>query len=419
MKNSSGPAPQKILNGEVHNWYRIMYGYSDHLVKKLITDFGLSEGDRVVDAFCGAGTTMVECMKEGIDSVGIDANPSSVFAARVKTDWTLRPARLLSLINELQLEEKQEVTPSSKLEEDLTYRYLKSAGMLDRGWICPEPLRKALLLKHLIQQTKTTSKYRNALMLSLISEITFGSSNVKFGPELYCGPRRGDNDVLSGFINRVRNMADDLSKVRTLKSGKVGVIQGDARECDSVLGKVGGGKFTAGICSPPYPTDHDYTRNARLELAFLEEVYDRESLRAIKRQMLRSHTKNIYKGDNDARTVRDHKQINAIVREMEKRIPKSASGFEGLYPTVVQEYFGGMKRHLVGMNKLLRKGSLCAYVVGDQSSYFRVHIPTADILGSIAEEVGFRVKRVEHWRSRRSTTTAKDVEENILVLETK
>ena len=85
---------QVFLNGEVHNWYRLVLGYSDRTVAFLLDRLGVRKGDCVLDPFCGAGTTLVECMKRGIDCVGVDANPSSCFAATVKTDWGLSPAIL-------------------------------------------------------------------------------------------------------------------------------------------------------------------------------------------------------------------------------------------------------------------------------------------------------------------------------------
>lgn len=417
MTPKTGHSPQKILNGEVHNWYRIIHGYSDHLVKRLLDRFDVRPGQRVIDAFCGTGTTLVECMKQGIGSVGIDANPSSYFSARVKTNWGLKSVRLLQLLSEI--EYRQTRTPQNKNshQQDTTYRYLEDAGMLKRGWISPKPLRKAIALKRSILDLPTTSAYKNALMLALIAEVTYGASNVKFGPELYCGPAKEDADVLSGFASRVRVMANDLDIVSSLVPGRVQIIQGDSRECNDLLKRYTPGLFAAGICSPPYPTDHDYTRNARLELAFLEEVYDRKSLQNIKRRMIRSHTKNIYKGDNDADHVKHHATINRIVKRLRDKVEGSNNGFAHLYPIVVQEYFGGMKRHLKSMKELLAVGSCCAYVVGDQSSYFQVHIPTAEILSSIAEEVGFKTIDIECWRSRWSTTTSRQISENILILQ--
>lgn len=79
----------------------MVQGYSDHLVNDLLDRFALRPGDTVIDAFCGSGTTLVECKKHNINAVGIDANPSSCFSARVKTNWNLNSARLLDLLSDL------------------------------------------------------------------------------------------------------------------------------------------------------------------------------------------------------------------------------------------------------------------------------------------------------------------------------
>ncbi len=65
------------------------FGYSDHLVSALLDRFELTHTDHVLDPFCGAETTLVECMKRRVSAVGIDANPSGCFATRVKTNWKL------------------------------------------------------------------------------------------------------------------------------------------------------------------------------------------------------------------------------------------------------------------------------------------------------------------------------------------
>ena len=45
----------------------------------------LPKGTIVLDPFVGSGTTLVECQKRGIESVGIDLNPIACMIARVKT----------------------------------------------------------------------------------------------------------------------------------------------------------------------------------------------------------------------------------------------------------------------------------------------------------------------------------------------
>lgn len=408
------PSAQTILNGEVHNWYRLRLGYSDHLVADLLDKFELRAGDTVLDPFCGAGTSLVECMKKGVDSVGIDANPSSCFAATVKTDWHLRPMTLLSLLDDVE-RAFNHCLRSSTLCNDPTFLYLKETGMIERGWISHNPLVQSLALKRAIGDLHTSTSYKNALLLALIAEVVDGASNVKFGPELYCGPPRGDCDVLAGFIDRLEMMAFDLKTVKNISNyGTAEVLFGDSRECRSVVG--GRRKlFSAVICSPPYPAEHDYTRNARLELAFLEAVSDRDTVREIKKGMIRSHTKGIYKSDSDDKFVANNKTIKLLVAELEEAILGREYGFARLYPRVVQEYFGGMKRHLLSVRELLRPGGLCAYVVGDQGSYLGVHVPTAKILAQLAEEAGFEITDIRKWRTRWASASARRIDENIVL----
>ena len=410
------PKPNRLLNGEVHDWYRIVHGYSDHLVSGLLAEFALGAHDLVLDPFCGTGTTLVECMKKGIDSLGIDANPSSYFASRVKTNWNLNPKRLRSLCDELRSNYKKFIRRTQIYAEDPTYLYLENAGFIARGWISLEPARKTITVKSSIRDLQTSGTYKNAFMLALMSELVHSASNVKFGPELYCSTKKDNADGLDGGIKRVEAMAKDLEVARSDRCGYARVLLGDARECSRLIVPIERRKFSAVICSPPYPTEHDYTRNARLELALIEAVTGKESLRSIKRQMIRSHTKNIYKGDNDRKLVADVPQVENIACELDRKVADLQHGFGRYYPIVIREYFGGMRRHFESVKRRLRKGAICAYVVGDQCSYQQVFVPTAVILSTVAEKVGFETVEIRRWRGRRSTTGQKRIDENVLIL---
>ena len=51
-----------------HDWYRFVPSYPPHLVRDYIDRFEVSSRSTVLDPFCGTGTTMVECKKQGIPS---------------------------------------------------------------------------------------------------------------------------------------------------------------------------------------------------------------------------------------------------------------------------------------------------------------------------------------------------------------
>ena len=75
----------------VHEWYRFVLSYPPHLVQDYLDRFGMGPGDTVLDPFAGTGTTLVECKKRGIASVGIESNPMAQFASSVKLDWFVDP----------------------------------------------------------------------------------------------------------------------------------------------------------------------------------------------------------------------------------------------------------------------------------------------------------------------------------------
>lgn len=132
--------------------------------------------------------------------------------------------------------------------------------------------------------------------------------------------------------------------------------------------------------------------------------------------MIRSHSKGIYVTDSDGDEVADNPRVIEIVQQIQKKAANKTHGFARYYPVVAKEYFGGIKKHLASVAPLLKEDGFCAYVVGDQSSYLGVHIPTAEMISDLAREVGFKTAKIDLWRNRWSTTNSKKMEEHILVL---
>ena len=86
-------------------------------------------------------------MKRSISCVGVDANPSSCFAARVKTAWSLLPEHLSDCMAEFREGYKTHCSDPIGYRDDPTYKYLEIFGFLERGWISEEPLRKVIAAK--------------------------------------------------------------------------------------------------------------------------------------------------------------------------------------------------------------------------------------------------------------------------------
>src|SRR5262249_22268001 len=97
LRSSESGDPNKLAAADraAHDWYRFVLSFPPHLVRAYLERFGLGPRQRVLDPFCGTGTTLVECKKLGIPSVGVEANPLAHFASRVKLDWSPDPQRLV------------------------------------------------------------------------------------------------------------------------------------------------------------------------------------------------------------------------------------------------------------------------------------------------------------------------------------
>lgn len=413
---------------EAHDWYRFVLSFPPHLVRDYIERFGLTSRQRVLDPFCGTGTTLVECKKLGIPSVGVEANPVACFASRVKVNWNVDPEGLLNHAREIAADVSQRLEAEGlNDEQDLPLFHrgvsfvpklralpVDSAKLLLRNSISPLPLHKTLTLLEAIEHSRD-DRFLDHERLALAKTIVFGISNLEFGPEVGVGPPKEDAPVVTAWLNGVSRMAEDLRELRAAGGTSAVVHRADSRQLAQVLEP---DSIDAVITSPPYPNEKDYTRTTRLESVLLGFIRNKQELRSLKQGLVRSNTRGVYKGDRDDLVVLDYDEVQRIAAAIERRRKElgKTSGFERLYAKVTKLYFGGMSRHLCELRTVLRPGARLAYVVGDQASYLRVMIRTGQMLADIALSLGYEVVGVDLFRTRLATATKEQLREEVVVL---
>lgn len=394
----------------VHEWYRFVLSFPPHLVQNYIEKFDIRKSDIVLDPFCGTGTTNVECKKHGIASIGVEANSVAYFASTTKCAWDVEADPMYLEAVKIANEAITKIKNNTKLR-CLTEEQNK---LIIKNSICDKPLNEVLLLKEAILNTH--SKYENYFLLALAKNIVYSYSNIKFGPEIGISRKKKyDVDVVSIWMDQISAMKKDLENYSFLRDTRSDIINGDARSISKLPIRR---KVNFVITSPPYPNEKDYSRTTRLESVLLGYINNKDQLRSMKKQFIRSNTKNIYKEDDDFRYVENIDSISKLSQEIEeKRIELGkTSGFEKLYSRVVKLYFGGMARHFIELKSILEKNARLAYVVGDQASYFKIPIRTAKLLAEVAENMGYEVENIELFRKRYATRTNTWLNEEVLIL---
>ncbi len=448
LKHQSNIA--RLDDVSIHSWYRFVYAYSDRVITGLADEFEITQDDLILDPFNGTGTTTLAAKKLGIDAIGSDTSPASVLSARAKTNWDIdldefrqRREELLELLEPIlrqigsgENKSLADYGNDESVEVSLDKYDFTEPKKTPKGWLSEKPLKKMKVIKYHIEEMPEDD-VTDLFKLAMIAILPEDVGNVRFGPEATRDRKQeGDKDVLMYFEQKLRQMEDDLVKVQQTTEnnevtvGDVEIVQGDAREIGELLKEQSDllnsekhqGEIDYLITSPPYPAEHDYTRNQRLELIWLNAADDNKDLQKIKKSNIRSHTKNIYVADNEAEetNIRENDRIDGIISKMEQYIIDEdiTHGFGNYYPRVVGEYFAGMQHHFEQVYNLMAPGGKAAYVVGDSGSYWQFEIPTAKILSELAEErVGFVDPKIKLWRNMAATTADyDDIEENILVL---
>lgn len=417
----------------IHDWYQFVLGYPPHLVRYFIDKFEITTDDIILDPFSGTGTTVVEASINNIQSVGIEANPITYFASKVKTyqNYDVNTLKnylgfisrsiLLSYNHHNILESTLNLFENDTELDPIIINTINDLPpeqfkMIPKDFISPKPLKKVLIIREIIEQI-TDEVVKNFFRLALATFLIKYAGNVGFGPEVYKTKPKEDVESFQNFVSIASSMIKDVESVEL--KGEVTSLLGDSRNLSNVLPQELIGQIRYIITSPPYPNEKDYTRTTRLESVFLDFIKNRKDLRSIKENLLRSNSRNIYVKDNDKDYIKDFSNIKSLAEKIEnKRIElKKTSGFEKLYHKIVLHYFGGMYKHLKELKPYLADNAKLAYVVGDQASFFRILIPTAELLAEIAENLGYTINKIEVWRTRLATATKSQLNENILIFE--
>lgn len=370
--------PKLLRQKPVHRWCVFPHSFASELVHCLIDEWNLTEEDRILDPFCGAGTTILAAREKGIPASGYDLSPFATFAGRVKLGRYERKNMM-----ELGQTLCSRIDSESWNGADGDYPDLVRRAL-------PGPLLGAFesVLRE-VNRLDCTPSQREFFRLAVLSILPHYSRAAVSGGWLKWEVKKTNTRSIPGNLRkRVDDMLADIPLTRSKlpeANASWNVNVADARMLPDEAAS-----YTAVITSPPYPNRHDYTRvfGVELMLAFLNW----DETRALRHQSFHSHPESRpSRPCHDAylQPVRLSRIVSAI--EAAKADPRVVKMLEG--------YFVDTYLALRELRRVSRKNAPFAIVVGN-AQYLGVPVPVDELVAEIAESLGLTCDRIVAARYR-------------------
>jgi len=387
------------------------------IARRLILRYS-SEKERILDPFCGSGTTLIEARFARRYSAGIDINPFAVLLSKVKTtpiDFRKMGFDPFRFIGNLETE-YEEAKKDGKLPTPPVHIF---HNLLH--WFKEPVARDLEFLYHKIQEVDEPNVAD--LLKIVFSDTMFKTSNIDLRSSRFLRilPKKKltshNPNVLMHFrkklIDSIRRVEQFTKRVKgesewAAQQPVVIVAKEDARKLP-----FNNGEFEAIVTSPPYGEEKNtvgYFRWAKLSLLWLR--LDGEVIKKLEKQTLGALTSsNVREQLEELPSPTAASLLREVFRQDEERVRDALPFFFDYLLTLKEMY------------RTLKPGSFCCIVVGDRSirkrplNMERVTIELGQEAGFVHKTSFFRQipQKLIPW----TTPTGKTISSESMVILTK
>ncbi len=396
----------KLIN-EIDKWYSYIEEFSSDLILEKIKSEKLKKNSIIFDPFIGSGTTAIISNLVGYDALGFDSNPLMTMVSKVKTNWTIKIKKIEDEFKTINKKFLREIKNNKKIEFKNYFSNMPDKE-IDQ-WLSLKNKKEIATLKKIINNINDQDI--REFFLICMAKSAFDTSYVALCPGTTFYPFREKKEFWNEFGSKVLNKIKQLNLIN--KNLNFGTSKFYNDNCINVSKYLKNNSVDFAITSPPYPNDLEYTRQTRLELYLLDFVKSMEDVAKIKKKMVKSSTKLIFKESNSSKFVDEFSSIDNISKKIAMKLKDKSWGWD--YPRMVKEYFGDMYLCLRETKKILKKDAKFILVCGDQTIQ-GVFIPVCDILLEIAKKLGYSEIKKEKYRVRRSTGHNIPLPEDLVIL---
>jgi len=373
-----------------HYLFRYPAKFHPPIVRELIKRFS-RKGDVILDPFVGSGTLLVEALKMGRHSIGIDVDPIAVEVARAKVmRFNIKKLDIAAnrLLRSLSKYERPAIEYTRRMHIDLSVASFREQLAPVRQYVPQIPDIEHWFRRYVIVDL--------ARILRTIDRSSIGSRPKRFFKVVFASVIRNSSNadpvpvsglevtshmlrldaegrLINPFTLFRRAIRSALQSIESLNEAAprgitTCVIAGSATAGHRAVQK----PVDAVITSPPYQGAVDYYRRHKLEMYWLDLTKtESERLKLLDRYIGRVTV--------PARLVHDELQIGPLASRWAKRIGKRsrarAAGFT--------HYVQSMSAMFEGIARQMRPGRPAVFVVGN-SNWKGLEIPTVRLLEEAA-----------------------------------
>ena len=378
----------------VHGLHEYKGKFNPQVVKALLNIFGIVPGQRVLDPFCGSGTTLVECSHVGVLGYGIDLNPLAVFLANAKLQALLTPVdELWAVLRRLSVSLKRTERWSTSIVDNPRSLYLQS-------WFDSKILQ---IIEIIRAEVKNIAGPTSPIFLAVASNLLRDYS-LQDPKDLRIRRRKSplpDIPFPDAFLVACTQSIERVEATQTVLGSKFPPSRADLRDVTDIVPTDLPTLFDASITSPPYAMALPYIDTQRLSLVWLN-LLGPERILSLEAELVGS------------RELRGHarKMLVSALERNEEHLPEAEAAFchqlqEALddcdgfrrqaVPILLYRYFASMQQSFRAIRNVMCPRAPFALIVGHNHSVLggvRYDIDTPAHLANIASGTGWTVEEL-------------------------
>ncbi len=393
---TNGSHNRQSTRYSVHGLHEYKGKFNPQVVRGILNVLGVTPKSKIIDPFCGSGTSLVECAHGGMNAIGLDMNPLAVYISNAKLLALSTPQRVLMDIFTKLVDKSEKVVIKPSLRDikhqDKRYEYLSR-------WFDKKTLIALESLKSYIHSF--AEEYQGIFMV--IASDLLRDYSLQEPKDLRIRRRYSpfpEQALWPAFKRKTQKFLDNLDSVQQVigvKKYSSNAILCDSRSVDTsnFIGRPVAG-FDAAITSPPYATALPYIDTQRLSLVWLELISPSDigclgarltgSREFVQEQKMKSQDS----FENNKNELPDSAYKYCI------KLNKAIASYDGFrrrsVPLLLYRYLSDMQDIFRGMFNIMRPSAPFALIVGHNRTTLGgklISIDTPSLLCSIAESCGW------------------------------